>query len=124
MAIQPITDSEGHLIIKGALVGSQVWDAEFAIILVLKLEQFEKALPIIGAPPPGWNPIMPADNPIREHSVIEKGEVDVPAESHQTKPTVHMIQIAIPVPEAKKLGLALTEVAQQILQAKSTGRPI
>jgi hypothetical protein len=123
MAIRPITDSKGNLVIKGALVGSQVWDAEFAVILVLKLEQFEKALPIIGPPPPGWDPIMPADNPMREDSVTETREVDVLEELHETKPTVHMLQIAIPFSEAKKLGWSLMEVAQQILQAKPIGPP-
>jgi hypothetical protein len=124
MAIQPITDSEGRVLINGALVGSQVWDAEFAVILLLKLERFEKALPVIGQTPPVWNPIMLADNSTREDSAIVPHGGDAPAGLHETEPAVHMIQIAVPAQEALKLGWALTETAQQILQAKPTDGPI
>jgi hypothetical protein len=124
MAIQPLTDSEGRIIIKGAVVGSQVWDAEFAVILLLKLERIDKTLPIIGQPPPDWDPIMPADNSIREDPATGPRGADTPTESHETKPTVHMIQIAMPVQEARKLGWALTETVQQILQTKPTDRPV
>lgn len=121
MAIQPITNSEGRIVIKGAVVGSQVWDAEIAIILLLKLEQFEKALPVIGQPPPDWNPILPSDNASREDYATGPRIGNSSGSPHETKPTVHMIQIAVPVEEALKLGWALTETAQQILQAKPTG---
>jgi hypothetical protein len=124
MAIRPFTDSEGRIVIRGALVGSQIWDAEFAVILLLKLEQFEKALPIIGQPPSDWNPMMPADNSIRQASATGPGGADAPTEPHVTEPTVHMLQIAVPVQEALKLGWGLTETAQQILRAKPTDRPV
>jgi hypothetical protein len=110
MSIRPLVDSEGRLIIRGAVVGSQVFDAEMAIILLLKLEQFEKLLPVLDAPPE-WEPLM------RGQADADPGaKADPGQESPESAPIVQMLQIAIPVHEARKLGWALLETADQILK--------
>lgn len=109
MSVRPLVDSEGNLIIRGALVGSMVFDAEMAVILLLKLEQFEKLLPV-NDPPPDWEPLMRgAADPHPDAK-----DAGLP-ESHETEPSVQMLQIAIPVHEARKLGWTLTQIANQML---------
>lgn len=109
MSIRPLVDSEGRLIIRGAVAGSQVFDADMAIILLLKLEQFEKLLPVLDAPPE-WEPLMRGEADVDPGSKAELGQ-----ESLESAPIVQMLQIAIPVHEARKLGWALMETANQIL---------
>jgi hypothetical protein len=122
--IRPITDSEGRIIIKGALVGSIIWDADVAVVLLLKLERFEGVMPITCQTPADWDPIMPTDNSRREDAATGLDGGDALAEPHETKPTVHMLQIAVPVQEALKLGWSLTETANQMLRLKPNDGPI
>lgn len=111
MSIRPIVDSKGNLIIRGAVVGSQAFDAEVAVILVLKLEQFESFQPVID-PPPDWEPLMRGADDLDPAPTVE-----AQAEPRESKPSVQMLQIAIPALEARKLGWTLTEMANQILDA-------
>jgi hypothetical protein len=114
MPIRPLVDSEGRLIIRGAVVGSQVFDAEMAIILLLKLEQFEKLLPVLAAPTE-WDSLMPGE------AAPDPGTKDGSGQkSLESKPIVQMLQIAIPVHEARRLGWALMETANQILNTPSS----
>jgi hypothetical protein len=124
MAIRPFTDSNGDLLINGVVLGSQVWDAELAIILLLKMEKHDAALPIIGKPPHDWNPIMPVGNAIFSGEGAVAPQVDPRAKSHGSKPAECMIQVAIPVREALKLGWALAETAQALLRTQPDDTPM
>jgi hypothetical protein len=113
MPIRPLVDPEGRLIIRGAVVGSQVFETEMAIILLLKLEQFESLLPVLDAPPE-WEPLMRGEASPDQGAKAADGQ-----EPPRSAPIVQMLQIAVPPHEARKLGWALTETANQILKPSS-----
>lgn len=118
MPFRPLIDPAGRLIIRGAVVGSHVLDAEDAIILILKLEQFETLLPLFD-PPPEWEPLMRGkDDPYTPEKAA------APQEPRTSEPSVQMLQIAIPLKEALKLGWSLLEAARQALAPPaSNSRP-
>jgi hypothetical protein len=125
MSIQPIRDIQGRIVIRGAVAGHEIWEAEMAVLLLLKLEQFERSVPV-DDPPPHWNPIMPTQN--ERHPA--PGAPDPSAESAETMeppsntPSVHMLQVAVPVQEALELGWVLYETAFRILHPEAPSHPM
>ena len=107
MAIHPIVDSEGRIKIRGAVRGFTVFDANAGLILLLDLEQFEKAVQMDEVD--GWDALVRAE--AAQHPTQKDDDQAQP----QTSTAIVHLQVAVPYDQALKLGWGLMEAAKDAL---------
>jgi hypothetical protein len=104
------------------VVGFEIWDADAALLLLLKLEHFGAAVPVTEPPPAGWEPVMPVPDGPYSSVADPPAKAVGQAEPHTIRPIVQ-IQVAVPYHEALKLGWSLAEAASAALHPPEDSKP-